>query len=387
MKKSSSIIGIALVLGLLLTGFTGEDEQIPKSFPADSLDSLFQTLADKDLFSGTVAIGTQDSLMYHSAFGVANRTFNLPMETGFRFDIASLNKSMVAALVMIAQEERVLSINDHLVDLLKGVDYEGSFNDGITIHQLLTHTSGLPDYDAVDEDLASQNFRTFKRLHFTNPEYIDFISRLEMVEEPGTTFHYSNFGYHLICMILEDRYGMSFGELLEHKITGPLGMDFTYSTTSNKEIFDDTVEAYTYDEQGNRWVKNSFIDLTIGRRVFSTAADMYRWGTVISGSTIISDESINNLTTNYLNELHSDLSYGYGWVIYGPNESYSMGDLGIDKPYIIHGGSTEGFKSLLINIDEGEWIISILANSGNRTSEMDLAESILDILRTNNISE
>ena len=79
----------------------------------------------------------------------------------------------------------------------------------------------------------------------------------------------------------------------------------------------------------------------------------------------------------------SNIGYGYGWVIYGAGDSYRMGDLNIKDSYIIHGGATEGFKSMLININEGDYVISFLSNVGDKTDEMDLAKKITHILMEN----
>jgi CubicO group peptidase (beta-lactamase class C family) len=177
---------------------------------------------------------------------------------------------------------------------------------------------------------------------------------------------------------------MPFDELLKQKISDPLGMDRTYSTTSNEAIFNETVDAYRFDEEAQGWIKNSFIDLTIGRRVFSTSENLYRWAKAMNDTTFLSEESLNQMTINHLNELEEEVSYGYGWVVYNEGDDFSMGNLNIDKPYIIHGGSTEGYKSILINIEDGEWILSILANSGNRTNELELAQGIIEIIKSYN---
>lgn len=377
------LVGIIIALSLTACSSKGIELSSAQRLTGQ-IDSLLLSRADRGVFSGTVAIGTQTEMIHHSAYGIANRTFDLPMRTDFRFDIASVNKSMIAALVMIAVEEGLLTTDERLVNLLEGYSYTGSYHQDITVHKLLTHTSGLPDYNAVNEELAANNYRAFKRLHFSNSEYIDFISRLEPVAEPGTTFHYSNFGYHLLSLLLENLYDMPFDELLKLKISDPLGMDRTYSTTSNEAIFNETVDAYRFDEEAQGWIKNSFIDLTIGRRVFSTSENLYRWAKAMNDTTFLSEESLNQMTINHLNELEEEVSYGYGWVVYNEGDDFSMGNLNIDKPYIIHGGSTEGYKSILINIDDGEWILSILANSGNRTNELELAQGIIEIIKSYN---
>lgn len=346
-----------------------------------ALDSLFLSESVAERFSGTVAIGNQEQLIYNKAWGIADRRFNVPMETGFLFDIASVNKSMVGALVMMAVNEQKLALSDRLTDLLSGFSYSGSFDDSITVHQMLTHTSGLADYSGIDPELSADNFRAFKRLHFTNSDYIDFISRLKPAGKPGDRFHYSNFAYHLLCIIIEDIYGTDFGEVLQSKIAGPLAMAQTYSTTDNDKLKEKTVTGYQFEN--SQWIENGFIDLTLGRRVFSTAENLYTWGRAMSDTTFLPAASLNQITTNHLENISQEMSYGYGWVVYEYGDSFEMGSLPTQLPYIIHGGSTEGFKSIVVNINSGEWIISILANSGDQANEMKLVQGVTEILMSN----
>lgn len=74
------------------------------------------------------------------------------------------------------------------------------------------------------------------------------------------------------------------------------------------------------------------------------------------------------------------MSYSYGWVVFDKDNRGEMGDLGISRPYIIHGGSTDGYKAMLININRGEYVISFLSNVGDLTQEMQLAQKIINIL-------
>lgn len=368
------------ILCVLSCDNSSRDISKPKSL-TDKLDSLFHAELEEERFSGTIVIGHREEVFYSKALGIADRTWDIKMQPDFRFDIASLNKSMVGALIMIAVQEGRLSLTNKLVDQLSDYSYTGSFDVDISIHHMLTHTSGLPDYDGVSPELAENNFSAFKREHFTNQRYVDFISKIERLSEPGKQFAYSNFAYHLLCIILEDVYEKSFGELLEEKILQPLDMKFTFSTTDNDELFEEFATGYVFRD--GRWKENPFIDLSIGRRVFSTSEDLFKWARALNKPDLLSQESLDLIKTNHLESITKDLSYGYGWVVFDDDDTFRMGDLSIKKPYIIHGGSTDGFKSLLINIENGEWVIAILANSGNRTNELDLGKRITELLINN----
>lgn len=344
------------------------------------LDSLIQSEYKAERFHGTILISKNDDILYKKAVGTANRIWDISMELDYCFDIASLNKSFIAMLVLIAVEEGKLSLNDKLSDLLSNYPYQGKFNNKVTLHQMLTHTSGLPDYDAVADPSTKEGFKEFKRLHFSNKDYINFISLLPPVSEPDTRFYYSNFAYHLMPIILEEIYAKSFNETLQEKICNPLQLSATFNSDSNEEVLKHVVEAYNYSKEEDKWRRNNFIDLTLGRRIFSNVNDLYKWGKAMQGNTLISDSLLQAMLTNHTAHITQDVSYGYGWVIFDGQANYKMGNLSINRPYIIHGGATEGYKSMLINVNHGEYIITFLSNVGQQTNEILLAKKIVTLL-------
>jgi len=344
------------------------------------IDEFLTAAHLEDRFHGSISIGIQDTMLFEKQYGIANRDWNIPITAGTRFDIASVNKSFIAGLILIASEEDKINLDDRLVDLLKSHRYRGEFDEQITIHQLLTHTSGLADYNGVSKDLSANGFVKFKRSHFNNDEYVDFISQLEPRAKPGQLFYYSNFAYHLLCIILEDLYQLPFPDILQQKICIPLNLIHTFSSTANEEVKPQLAEGYDYDQESATWKRNNFIDLTLGRRIFSTSLDLLKWSRAISNGEILSNTSRTIMCQNHLSDITDELSYGYGWVICDKNTKSKMGDLEIDLSYRIHGGSTEGYKSMLIDIEQGRYTISFLSNSGQRTNEMNLAKNIVKLI-------
>lgn len=358
----------------------GDQHGATQSQLQEKLSSLLQQEHDLNLFDGTVVIGTQDSIIFSKAIGTSNRVWDVPLQLNHRLDICSVNKSFIATLILLASEEEKINLEDRLVDWIDSYTYAGKFDEHITIHHLLTHTSGLADYNGVSGDLSASSYRSFKRLHFSNNQYVDFISKLTPLNKPGKEFYYSNFAYHLLTIILEDVYERPFSEILESKICAPLGLNETFSTTSNETVYENVAEAYIYNETNDSWNRNGFIDLTLGRRIFSSALDLYKWGKAMNDQSFLSESSQTLMQTNHLSDISQDLSYGYGWVVFDGQGSYKMGDLDIDKNYIIHGGNTEGYKSMLVNIENGEYIVAMLSNTGNQTNELLLTQRIVQLL-------
>lgn len=382
---NKSIFLLLIFLSNLLIGCKPKTTFKENENHLKKIDSLFKVHLEKDFFNGGVVISKNTKTIYENYFGIADRTWNIPFDKNIKLDIASLNKSMISALVLKAVEENKLHLEDKLVNLLSGFSYEGSFHSDITLHHMLSHSSGLPDYANVTEDLKENNFLKLKRLRFTNEEYVNFISKLKPISEPAKQFYYSNFAYHLIAIIIADVYKKPFKQVLEEKLTLPLGLHNTISEDKNEVIIPNLAKAYNYHEETKQWLENPFIDLSLNRRIFSTVSDLNKWAQAIDHPDWLSKNSLKLMKQNHLREISKNISYGYGWVIFDSENKSEMGDLGISKPYIIHGGSTDGFKSMLININEGEYVISLLSNVGSRTNEMELAKKITNILLKNKI--
>lgn len=337
------------------------------------VDSTIAYHHERGHFDGTLVIGNRDTILYERVVGTANRTWNIPMSLDTRMDIASVNKSFQAALILMAADEGLLSIDDPLALFFPDL----SFDSTITLHHLLTHTSGLPDYNGVDESLSANEYQPLKRLHFEPEVYAAFIAGLPRIGPPENQFHYSNFGYHLLALVVEKVYERPFEEVLERKITSPLGMTRTYASQNNQTVHENTADGYRWSSSDRTYIKNSFIDQSLGRRVFSNAHDLWKW---VNGlPAILSPESYSLMLTNHLPSLGISGTYGYGWVVHDTQE-YDYGRLNIEPPYVLHGGSTEGFKSMVIQIHQGDWIIAFTVNSGSELNELELGRDLVKML-------
>ena len=221
------------------------------------IDGLINQYHSKDRFHGEVVISHFGEFIYESYIGIADRTWNIPFDDDIKMDIASVNKSMIAALILKAEEEDLLSLDDRLVDLLANYSYQGSFHPDISLHNLLNQSSGLGDYGDLSDEFKKNNFRDFKRLHFTHQEYIDFISQIQVRGEPGDQFYYSNFGYHLLGIVLSNIYDQPFDLILKKKLTEPLGLKNTVSSNRNDITIPNLAKAYNLDSQSGRWLENN----------------------------------------------------------------------------------------------------------------------------------
>jgi CubicO group peptidase (beta-lactamase class C family) len=373
----------SLVFLFLLTLGISYGQQTPsKSALSIQLDSLILQEHAADRFHGSLQLTSHDSTVYSKSIGLANRSWNVPMTMQTSFDIASLNKSFIAALWVIAEKEGKAKLKTKLNTLLNRFQYNTRFDPDITVHQMIIHTSGLPDYNALPSELKQNNYQLFKKNHFSKHDYVDLIAQLAPVSKPNTNFHYSNFAYHILAFLLEDLYERSFDELLQEKICEPLGLVSTVSYTNNQQLIPNLAAGYSYVE--GKWLKNNYIDLSLGRRIFSTTEDLNKWAYALCDTPLFDQGQLELISSNHLNLISEQISYGYGWSIHPQNSPYTFGNLDLTKPYLIHGGATEGYRSLVVIVNKGEYVLSFLSNVGQKTNELELAQKIFDLLKITN---
>jgi len=325
-------------------------------------------------FSGQLFLKQKGQADVYTAVGIADLNHQVPMSRESVFDIASLNKSFIANLVLQAVAEGRWKRSTSLNELLARYQFSARFNKGINLHQMMCHRSGLADYDAVASPLKENEFQAFKRQHFTNTAYLDFIAKLPH-QEPNKAFHYSNFAYHILAILLEAEYHMHFDELLAKKIAEPLKMKVLRSPKNREELLPNLTIGYRMRE--GRFLANDYIDLSLGRRIFCRADELMQWLESGGGRSLLPDSLGNLVMQNHLADLNQDQAYGYGWVSYTAGDHYEMGDLDLAEDYFIHGGSTEGFQSLAVSVNQGETNLVLIANNGDGRALFERAKSIL----------
>ena len=219
----------SILFSLVLASCSFKNDKI------NAVDAYVQQLHEEGKFEGTLAIGNKEGFVFEKAYGIADRSWNISFQHDTRLDICSINKSFVGVMIMQLVESGRLKLEDPIT---KHLNYSGPHADEVTIHQMLSHTSGLPDYDAIADSLKVRNVTPFKRMYFESQDYIDFISSLNPVSAPNQRFYYSNFAYHLLAIIIEDKTNQSFSTALDSMICKPLGLTTTYAPENNEVIYE-----------------------------------------------------------------------------------------------------------------------------------------------------
>lgn len=297
-------------------------------------------------FRGTVLVGIDGQIVFEKAYGPGDEEWDVSNTLKTKFRIASLTKQFTAACILLLQERGLLHVQDRVSKYLP--DVPAAWKD-VTVHQLLTHTSGVPN-----PDYASKQSATIQRVGATPREAIAQVANQPLDFSPGTKWAYSNTGYTLLGSLIEKLSGQTYADFLENNIFHPLGMtDSGYDRAA--EIL--KARASGYDISDDRVVNADFIDMSgpfSAGGIYSTVEDLFRWNEALAHSgKLLSADSLKQMFTEYPEATHEGQHYGYGVVI----SRQKFGRL-----LYYHGGGVQGFSSVIQRYPEERLCIVVLSN-------------------------
>lgn len=299
-------------------------------------------------FNGTVLVSQNNEVIFEKAYGFANFEWDIKNTLDTKFRIASLTKQFTAMLIMQLVEENVLKLDAPISEYLKG--FRKDIGDKVTIHHLLNHTSGIPNY------LRIKNFRKdISRNNYSVDEFTKQFCSDDLDFEPGTKFTYSNSGYFILGNIIEKVTKQSYESVLNNKILSPLGMNNTGYDNSSVIIKN---RASGYDKKLNGYVNTGYLDMSIpyaAGSMYSTVRDLSLWDNALYTESLLSKNSINKMF-----KVSKHRNYAYGWEV---NE-IPTSELGKKITSINHGGGINGFNSSITRILQDKFLIVILNNTG-----------------------
>ncbi|WP_019961595.1 serine hydrolase domain-containing protein [Woodsholea maritima] len=303
------------------------------------------TYARDHEFDGVVLVAEHGSVLYEGAYGEADRNWSIAHTPQSKFLIASMTKSQTAILVMQLVETGELSLEGVIGDYLP--DYPASYKDRITLHQLLSHRSGIPHYPQV-EGWMEGRFRTPIR----DDDFLAIIAGMALNFEPGSESRYSNSNYFILGKIIEAVTGERYEDVLQTRLYDVLGMDAS-GTRVNGEILPQLAQSYVRGEDGE-WVQSGYINMDLfvaTASVYSTAHDLLKLDQALYGTQLVSEASKARLF---------DRETPYGWFV---------GDVPLcngarNTPVIAYNGGLEGFVSFMMRLPEEHRSVIVLSNSG-----------------------
>lgn len=350
--RSHSGTAFVCLLSVLGLGSTGQGEQSRRV--GDQLRSYLATLHDNTGFSGSVLVTQGDRTLAAASYGFANREHQVPNGLDTKFRIASMTKQFTAMGILILQERGALQVTDTVGAHLK--DIPATWR-ALTVHQLLTHTSGLvhpPIQPGFWEDVMVPATH-----HDTMRRYRDE----PLLFEPGTRHEYSGLGYVVLARIIEESSGQPYEAFLRSEIFTPLGMTQT-GADQPQTVLEGRAQGYVVEDDAvvNASMMHMPI-LTGAGNLYSTVTDLGRWNQALAARRLISEESYDALYTPELND------YAYGWAV----------KEGGGHTLLRHNGGAPGFNSVIARLPDAEVCVVILSNV-SPTPVDEITEDLLDIV-------
>ena len=286
--------------------------------------------------SGFVLVAQHDQVLYAHAFGFANRDKQRPATADTSFRIGSVTKQFTAAAILRLEQDGKLSVQDTVGKLLP--EYAGPAK-AVTVHQLLTHTAGVPSY--------TENAPLMERraTAITVNDLLATFSNLPLEFEPGSKFRYSNSGYIILGAIIERVSKMPYKQYLATKLFGPAKLRHTEVGDATAET--DRADGYTLD--ADKLVAAHPIDMSFpfaAGAVRSTANDLVRWHRALADDTILNATERAKLYTPALDK------YAYGWRITEEKGHQVIG----------HNGGIDGFGTFYLRVPDADLVIVAWSN-------------------------
>jgi CubicO group peptidase (beta-lactamase class C family) len=321
------------------------------------IDVLFRDYSG-DVPGAAVAVVRNGTVVFERGYGMADREAGVMMTAGHNLRLASMTKQFTATAIEILAERGRLNFDDPLTRWIPSLP---PYAAGITIRQLLTHTSGLVDYeDLIPKEQTGQ---------ISDQDVLRYLeAQNHTLFPPGSQYRYSNGGYVLLGLIVERASGISLGEFFRREIFTRAGMTSSVVMEPGVAI---PMRSFGYAAEGDRWVRRdqSVTSATRGDgAVYSSVIDLARWEDALRRATIVRPATLRQAFTAATPTDEPGTSYGFGWRI----GSYS------GQQAIWHTGETSGFTNAILRLPDAGLMVVVLTNRAGG-DPLKLARQIADL--------
>jgi CubicO group peptidase (beta-lactamase class C family) len=274
-----------------------------------------------------------------ASYGMADLEAKVAVAPETNFRLASVSKQFTAAGILLLNEQGKLHLDDRLAQWLPSLP---PATRNVTLRHLLTHTSGLIDY----EDLMPPSRTT----QLTDRDVLRLLEAQDSTYfAPGTAYRYSNSGYVLLGLVIEKASGQTFSEFLRQRIFEPLGMRNTVAHVESRTVV--SHRAYGYSFENGLWLRTdqSPTSATLGDGgIYSSIDDLARWDAALYDNRLLSKESLVAAFTPATPTDDPDVAYGFGWRITGET--------------LWHSGESIGFRNVIVRYPQRRLTVVVLTN-------------------------
>jgi CubicO group peptidase (beta-lactamase class C family) len=309
---------------------------------ATQVDQLMSNQYKANEPGATVLIAKAGKPIYRKAFGMADLELSIPMAPENVFEIGSITKQFTAVSILMLMEQGKLSLEDPITKFIENYPTHGHT---ITVHHLLTHTSGIKSYTGMEK------WTQLWRNDMTPMEMIDLFKNEPMDFAPGMKWEYNNSAYFILGYIIEKVTGITYPEFIEKNIFVPLDMKNSYYGSMSK-IITNRAKGYQKDKS---FVNAEYLSLTqpyAAGSIMSTIDDLLKWNIAVNSYKLVKKESLQKAFTNYKLPDGKPTNYGYGWGLNDINGSAT----------IEHSGGIFGYLSNAIYLPKEDVYVAVLSN-------------------------
>ncbi|VXB12561.1 Serine hydrolase [Flavobacterium sp. 9AF] len=330
------------VTSLFLIVFSTIQMEIYSQVAASKIDSIIGQTFKENEPGGVFLVAKGQEILYRKAFGKANLELEVAMQPDFVFEIGSMTKQFTAVAIAMLEEQGKLDFEDEIVKFIPDYPTQGN---KITIHHLLTHTSGIKDFTKIKaiNEIAKKDLSPQELIAFFKEEPMDF--------KPGEMYKYNNSGYVILGCIIEIVSGQSYAEFIQENIFKPLNMSSSLYA-SHEKIIKKRASGYHLKEE---FVNSTFISFSLpyaSGSLLSSIDDLLKWQIALETNTLVQEKTKEKIFKNYTLNNRDEIGYGYGWHIVKRGERLSYE----------HGGSIFGFKSMAVYLPEEKMYVVGLSN-------------------------
>lgn len=318
---------------------------------SEQLDKLLNQYLEYNQFNGSVLVADQGKIVYKKGFGMANMEWNIPNTSTTKHRLGSVSKQFTAMLILQLVADGKLDLQKPISTYLP--DYPKKNGDIITTHHLLTHSSGIPNYTSLPSFFENKS-----RNPYSPSEFIETFKDLDLDFVPGEQFSYSNSGYFLLGLLIEELTGKTYEQMLHDNIFKPLGM-INSGYDNHADILKE--RATGYEKNGRAFVNSSYLDMSIpyaAGSLYSTTEDMYLWDKSLYTSTLISKKYMDLFFKPHIPAFGAH--YAYGWIV----GKEVIGNTTDSIAVMSHGGGINGFNTLISRSPSDKSLVVLLNNTG-----------------------
>ncbi len=310
---------------------------------ADALDDKIRSImSERHIPGAAVAVVQNGKVVRMKGYGVATLEFNVPVTTETVFEIGSVSKQMTAAGIMLLVQDGRVSLDEKISEYLPNTPEAWA---GVTVRNLLTHTSGVKSYSSLD------GFSLSERM--TINDFIKKLAPYPLEFTPGEKNTYSNSGFNLLAYIIETQSGKKYMDFMRERIFIPLGMT---KTGDRDPQFVIPLRANGYEWRQDRFNgrDGNLTDLMGAGSIVSTINDMTKWEAALRGEKLLNAQSKKEIWTQFTFNNGKPSPYGFGWRISDVRGNKLIG----------HTGQTAGFGAAIFRYVDSDVTVIALTNLG-----------------------